>query len=89
MSTYESSVATDEVVHSLGQAQLAHRWKNAKRITGEKDHILWMGTDTWDLSVGDVLYRICCPSVLCNNKKTNFDMNHHLSVGFREGASCY
>lgn len=66
--TYESSVAADEVVHGLGQVQLAHGWKNTKCITGEKDDVLWMGTNAWDLSIGDVLYWICSTSVLYNDK---------------------
>lgn len=30
--TYQSGVATDEVVHSLSQAQLAHWWEDAKCV---------------------------------------------------------
>lgn len=31
---YQSSVATDKMVHGLSQAQLAHRWEHTKCITG-------------------------------------------------------
>lgn len=65
---YQSSVATDEVVHGLFQAQLAHRWEYTKCITSQKDYILWMRANTRYLCIWDILYGICGTSVLCSSK---------------------
>lgn len=64
---YQSSITTDEMIHGLRQAQLAHGWENPKCITRQKDDILWMRTNTWHLSIRNKLYRICCPCVFCNS----------------------
>ena len=74
---YQGCVATDEMVHCLGQAQLAYWGEHPKCITSQKDDILCMGSNTRYLSIGYVLNRICCTSVLCKIKSSKllFSMN--------------
>ena len=66
---HQRGVATDEVVHGLGQAQLAHGGENAKGVAGQENDVLRMRPHAGYLRVGDVLYLIGSPGVLCNDKK--------------------
>lgn len=65
-SCYQSSVATDEMVHGLSQCELANRWEHAKSIACQEDHIPWVGTNTWYLCVRYIFDRVSSSSILCN-----------------------
>lgn len=70
-STYQSSITTDEMVHGLGEAQLAHRRQNSKCIAGQEDDVLRVRANTWYLCIWYVLDWVGSSSVLYRIYKIN------------------
>ncbi len=60
------SVATDEVVHSLGAVKLGDWRKDTVCIRGQEDDVLWMTSDCRDLSVRNELKWVSASGVLSN-----------------------
>ena len=66
---YQGSVTADEVIHRLCMRQFADWWQDTKCITCKQDNILWVWSHARQLDVGDELYGISCPCVLCRTRQ--------------------
>ena len=58
-----SGVPADEMIHRLLGSQLGNRGQHAKRITRQKDNVLWLRANTGNLCIVDELNRISHASI--------------------------
>lgn len=60
------SIPGHEVVHSLLWREPSNRWEHSICVTGQKDDVLWMAANGWNLHIWHKFQRVAQTSVLSN-----------------------